>query len=216
MNPEENPTDRQLMSREAIASLYSNRNIIFGASKKKKSTTAASTSHNKDKDEDLFATCTLTDVCGPLVDAAKARIDESGEQVQTMATLHGLCDWVKRHMDQVENGNNHDDKDTTSLALQKILQLNDNSVTYDAVKAVATGVPRPGHSVVGQGTYRDAKQGWMWLAREFADDDDHNHNSEVGLYASKGAVTVTVEYLADTSDQYLQSAGGSMVRMYFV
>ncbi|KAL3806853.1 hypothetical protein ACHAXA_008241 [Cyclostephanos tholiformis] len=38
----------------------------------------------------------------------------------------------------------------------------------DAVRSIATGRPRPGHTVVGAGTYRDGMGGWMALAREYA------------------------------------------------
>ena len=38
----------------------------------------------------------------------------------------------------------------------------------EAVRSIATGRPRPGHSAVGAGTYRDGMGGWMALAREYA------------------------------------------------
>ena len=38
----------------------------------------------------------------------------------------------------------------------------------EAVRSIATGRPRPGHSAVGAGTYRDGMGGWVALAREYA------------------------------------------------
>ncbi len=63
------------------------------------------------------------------------------------SSLVGLSDWVKTCLETNE-----------SDELAK-LKSND-SLAFEAVQAIATGIPREGHSVVGIGTYRDAEEGW--------------------------------------------------------
>ena len=204
---------RKEISKEIIGSVYIHRNILFGATFNKQS-------FNDDDDDDDndngkkegSALWTMTDVCGPLVDSAIQIAEQEGEQMQAVATLHGLSDWIIQLIQQTENQTTNESSTAFSnLLLQQ--QQQQDSIVYEAVKAIATGIPRPGHSVVGQGTYRDAKEGWISLAREYA---DKTQTGEVGLYKSRGAEIVSVEYLADTSEKYLKAAGGSMVRMYFM
>lgn len=204
----EDPADREVASRERVAHLYASRNVLFGA-------WARPVDDERPSPPSPPPRRRLADLCGPLVDAAVANCEaESGEQTQAMAAMRGLCGWVRTLLDVVENGSDGSE----SPAMERILKLDDDRVAYDAVKAVATGVPRPGHSVVGRGTYRDAEEAWGWLAREFAEREleDERGDSEIALYGSKGAVVVAVEHLADTSEEYLRSAGGTMARMYFV
>ena len=108
-------------------------------------------------------------------------------------------------------------------------RVNDHSglITFDdelertklleAVRAIATGVPRPGHSVVGAGTYRDGMQGWIALAREYAalsTVGDRRGLEEVTLYRSRDGEVASIEHLAHTSD--LLDDGGAMARIFFV
>jgi len=180
----------QILS-EKLASLYVSRNIVFGASS------------NSD----------MLKYCGPLVDVAISRAEEEGDQVHAMATLHGLCDWVVNLLETAENPNSTSSSEITKEEKQVLGTIIPETISYEAVKAIATGIPRPGHSVVGQGTYRDGKDGWILLAKQFA---EQQKGGEVDLYKSKGAEPVEIEFLADTSERYLKSAGGSMLRMYFV
>ena len=98
----------------------------------------------------------------------------------------------------------------------------------DAIRAIATGTPRPGHSVVGAGTYRDGKKGWMALAKEYTDlattdaaiTLDASYVGKVGLeevalYKSRDGELVGIEHLAHTQPEYLREAGGAMARMFF-
>ena len=90
----------------------------------------------------------------------------------------------------------------------------------EAVQAIATGVPRPGHSVVGAGTYRDGMRGWVALAREYAalatvsDDGDRRGLEEVALYRSRDGEVASIEHLANTRD--VLDDGGAMARIFFV
>lgn len=179
---------------QAVASLRAHRNILFGAR------LLGSTAQKR----------ALSEVCGPLLDAALEDAGVEGDQPQAMATLHGLCDWVTECLeDDDKNGN-----PTSSKALQKIKsEYNDDLLAYHAIRAMATGIPREGHSVVGQGTFRDGEQGWEALAQEFM---EQKLAEEVELYRSRGATVVAVEHLADTKPEYLRSAGGAMARLFFL
>lgn len=98
----------------------------------------------------------------------------------------------------------------------------------DAVRAIATGEPRPGHSVVGAGTYRDGKIGWTALAREYSQLATTESVSldasyvgrkgleELALYNSRGGEVTKIEHLAHTQPEYLREAGGAMARIFFV
>ncbi len=57
---------------------------------------------------------------------------------------------------------------TTILASLGIKDEDQRKKMLDAIRSIATGRPRPGHTVVGAGTYRDGMRGWVALAREYA------------------------------------------------
>ena len=188
------------------ASLYAKRNIIFGAK----------VHNNTDYGFDFIEACT------PLLQSAMEDAGMYGDQVQALATLNGLCGWVRSCLDELEN-NGNDDRDASfgcgSAVLSDLYnksrdESSEAIVLYEAIRAIATSIPRPGHSVVGVGTYRDAKAGWEKLAKEYA---NLQVDGEVALYRKVGnAQLVSVEYLADTSEPYLKEAGGSMVRLFFL
>lgn len=142
----------------------------------------------------------LQEVCPPLVDMAVRDAGENGEQPQAIASLSGLCSWVEACLESKE-----------SLELESLRSMDPNA--FEAVKAIATGVPRKGHSVVGAGTYRDGEDGWKKLATEYVERD---LAEEASLYRSLGARVVGIEHLADRNPEYLSSAGGAMVRLFFL
>lgn len=142
----------------------------------------------------------LTQVCVPLVEAALKDCSEQGEQPQAIAALHGLCDWVQECI-----------KNDSSEALKK-LQKNDPT-GFEAVQAIATQIPREGHSVVGAGTYRDGEEGWKAVGKEFI---EKKLSPEILLYTKRDARLVGIEHLADTNPDYLKSAGGAMARLFFL
>lgn len=175
---------------QPLASLRAHRNIVFGAQ------FFGETAGIK----------TLDEVCLPLLDAALEDAADQGEQPQAIAALHGLCDYVTECLEEEE-------EEGISEALQKLkTEMDDDLLSYHAVKAIATGIPREGHSVVGQGTYRDGEAGWEALAQEFINKE---LAEEVELYRARSGTVVTIEHLADTNPQYLKSAGGAMVRLFF-
>jgi len=109
-----------------------------------------------------------------------------------VARLDGLCKWIS---DGIRKGDN---------ALLE--ELREDEKGYGAVEAIATDTPRAGHSVVGFGTFRDGKEGWEKLARDFAVKE---LNTETKLFGSKGILN-TIEHLADDSPEYIKSAGGAI------
>lgn len=76
----------------------------------------------------------------PLVDAA---LDEKPERM-ALATLPGLCEWARGILS------------SESVSLRTTY----GQLAFEAAQAVAAGRPRPGHSVLGQGTFRDARPAW--------------------------------------------------------
>ena len=102
----------------------------------------------------------------------------------------------------------------------------------EAIRAISTGIPRPGHSVVGAGTYRDGMKGWVALSREYTqlatttNSDaavalDSSYVGRVGLeelalYKSRNGEVTKIEHLAHTTPEYLKEAGGAMARLFFV
>ena len=143
----------------------------------------------------------VAEVCPPLVQLAVEEAEEYGEQPQGMASLKGLCGWVTHAL-------NEDPPSTSSTTLQTL-----DPSALEAVRAIATQVPRPGHSVVGQGTYRDGKEAWQELAKEFV---ERGLGDEANLYKRHGGRLVAIDHLADTSPDYLKSAGGAMARFFFL
>ena len=220
------------MVEQPVASLRAHRNIIFGA----QLFTMSSAGKPPAKTPKL-----LQEVCLPLLDAALEDASQDGEQPQAMATLHGLCDYVTTCIHAYEeilpNENGTIDhhhhppklKDISEVLYQIVAGKFDDhhsdepssspsleSPTYQAIRAIATGLPRPGHSAVGQGTYRDGEAAWLALAQEFATrTDSRRRSSEVALYQARGATLVQMEHLADAQPAYLKSAGGTMARLFF-
>lgn len=177
------------------AALFAHRNILFGAR----------SFHGYD----------MSDVCLPLVRAAleESETVEHGQQPQAVASLNGLSEWVVRCL---ENDGYEGSQTLIHLAGDHTTdddQRKQNLISLEAVRAVATGVPRPGHSVVGQGTYRDGQEAWMKLASEFV---GLGLSEEVNLYGKQGGNVVNIEHLADRSPDNMKNAGGAMARLFFL
>jgi hypothetical protein len=179
--PKTTPEDAQLDPSLPVAALLAHRNMIFGAR----------ALHG-------FA---MKDVCTPLVEKAVQDAGENGEQPQAIASLTGLCDWVKECIES-----------SSGSEQLEILRSNDPE-SFEAVQAIATGIPREGHSVVGAGTYRDAEEGWKKVAEEFV---TLGLSEEAELYMLRDARLVGIEALADRNPEYLASAGGAMARLFFL
>ena len=91
------------------------------------------------------------------------------QTVHAAAALPGLCEWV--------------------AALPKeALESEFGPEAAEAALAVANGQPRPGHQVLGQGTFRAAAPAWEPLATRFAATEAAE---EVQFYRSLGATDVS-------------------------
>lgn len=157
-----------------------------------------------------------SDICQPLLERALSVIEKSkGDTCFAMASLDGLCKWTSNAITEIEGKSSSnatessDDNDIKNILLQ--WRENDEKL-YEAVKAIATGIPRPGHSVVGQGTYRDGEQGWAQLAEIFVKDE---LTEEMKLYQNNGGKLESIEHLADTTRDGLMYAGGAMAKFRF-
>ena len=246
--------EQQYSANQIIASLNANKNVLFGAQLHIRPSSTTSS----DVDDEYISQ--YLSVCGSLLDVAKEDASINGQQVQALATLNGLCLWVKEcldrdgegsevlrglmHGDQQPNALIHDMKEERNLPSGKranqnitnasaklVLEREQDRITMlEAIRAISTGKPRPGHSVVGVGTYRDGMKGWVALAREYSQLTTASEDSvvldaslvgrkgleEVALYKSRGGEVTKIEHLAHTQPEYLKEAGGAMARLFFV
>ena len=204
------PEASALIRKYRIASLRANRNILFGA--KCFALIGGGDDAGGGSSGGSSSSESLIKACSPLVKAALNDASSNGEQPQALASLDGLCAWVESCLD------GQGSKELEGIVNQMEGGDEDAKCLYEAVKAIATGQPRPGHSVLGAGTYRDGQPLWEKLAREYAEGGGGPDMvaSEVELYRTNGMEIVAVEHLADTSEKYLASAGGAMVRLFHV
>ena len=190
------------LSLQLVATLCANRNIVFGASVVDKSLVGTT------------PPATFSTVISPLLQSALTDCSSVGEQPQAVSTLYGLSSYVQKCLNDEITSEYLQRLD--SAALQNPAD-NDSSVVLEAVRAIATGIPRPGHSVVGVGTHKVAAEAWEALAKEFLHSEEHNSSDESRLYQQQsGAQLVSIELLADTSPEYVQSTGGAMARFFFM
>jgi len=175
-------------------------------------------------------------------------IEKDGEGSHTLMNLmHGTQPNALKQQEE----HKQDDKEEVSKlpsgkrSNQKIIINNNNTEAstlilknesqriqmIEAIRAISTGIPRPGHSVVGAGSYRDGMKGWVALSREYTqlatttNSDavtlDSSYVGRVGLeelalYKSRNGEVTKIEHLAHTTPEYLKEAGGAMARLFFV
>jgi hypothetical protein len=217
---------------QILATIHANNNILFGAT--------INTNVAPQYNDPNVKPPSVLDLCPILLHAALDDCSDEGEQPQALSTLHGLSAWVRQCLEGsassvVLNGlreqvkNSEDSMSSvlrsTSVVGRRFINANAN-VQLECITAIATGIPRPGHTVVGQGTHRDGAHGWEALAREFAlleyDDDVGKEKTNIQLseecllyrYHADSCELVEIELLADTSPAYLASAGGCMARFF--
>ena len=184
--PNGTPLDlAQKVDKLHLARLYADRNIMYGAKVVQRSLG------------------TLGEVAAPLVQMAIDDIHNSKqteELIMAIASLDGLTKWVANGIE----------KENEIDILQQLKQEDESS--YEAIKAIATGIPRPGHSVVGQGTYRDGEEAWRSLATEFVNE---GLSEEAELYKGHGGVLSQIDHLGDTSREGLLLCGGARAILKF-
>ena len=207
-----------------LATLHANNNVVFGAS--------------RNANMFLDAVPSILDLCPILLHTALSDCSKEGEQPHALATLHGLSAWVRQCLnvemstvqssviqalhEQIQNPtcSSSDNFLKTTNLIGRRPNVVDARQQLECITAIATNVPRPGHSVVGQKTHADGALAWEALCREFAVLDNNDRTIELSeeclLYRrfSESCELVEIELLADTSPAYLLSAGGAMARFF--
>jgi hypothetical protein len=153
-------------------------------------------------------------VLGVLMHEHNGQNDKGQEEMKrTTAKVDGAKTSTEkpRSRQRIQNRSNY----TVKNESQRLLQL-------EAVTAIATSTPRPGHSVLGAGTYRDGRESWIHLAWEYTqtsspwDDSCRSGLEELMCYKSRVGEVGAIEHLAHREEEYLRSAGGAMARVFFV
>jgi hypothetical protein len=221
------PSHKNNQKPTTLASICVKRNIIFGPK----------LIHLNDKG--------FVKTLSPLLKQAFDQASVEGDQPQGLAALDGLAHYVTLAMQEdgpIVSPTLEQLKKEAAQQQQLILQesqsspaaytgdgserasVQDAQLVLEAVYSVATQIPRQNHSVVGMGTYTDARRGWSMLAKEYA---QYNRNHEyckhkliregdAQLFQKHGGVFVNVEYIGDENPQYWEDAGGSMARFFFM
>mmetsp|Transcript_17387 Transcript_17387/g.22604 ORF Transcript_17387/g.22604 Transcript_17387/m.22604 type:complete len:280 (-) Transcript_17387:81-920(-) len=182
-----------------IASIFVHRNLVFGARV-----------HSEAANELEYP---ISTVCTPLLEYAVRDAGSEGLQPQARSTLFGLCAWVVDCLDGRQQSHVLERLEKGEVIEGEEAEGNTASIQLEAVRAIATGTPRPGHSVVGIGTFRDGQAPWELLAREFC---EKQLSDECILYKRAGAALIGIDYLAEKKEDYIKSAGGSMARFMFL
>jgi len=137
----------------------------------------------------------------PLVSAAVDELRTRGAQrVLAVAPLTGLCGWVVEH------------------ELWK--SLDTDRPDYDeeqpgAVEAVARGVPRPGHSVLGHGTFKAARPAFEDLAKAYVAKTATDPDAEVAMFQAAGAEVLGINWMQATDPDALKDCAGCTVHLRF-
>lgn len=82
-----------------------------------------------------------------------------------------------------------------------------------AVKAVALGVPRPGHSVLGRGTFAAAQPAFESLALAYARRDDPD--AETAAFTAAGGELSAVHWMHDTTEAAMRDRAGCTASFEF-
>lgn len=137
----------------------------------------------------------------PLIRAARNELKLRGcDRVVGVAPLTGLCEWVR--------------------AEEAWTKLDSTAATFDAdqpgaVEAVAKGLPRPGHSVLGVGTYKAARPAFELLAMQYAQHSLADPDNEAAMYAASSAQIANVNWMHATDQEAMLDCAGCTVTMRF-
>lgn len=228
--------------KDVIASLNANQNVMFGARVHGESNLSeylnscgplldVAKEDASINGQQPQALCTLNGLC----DWVKECLDNSGAGSDVLSVLMHEKPAIQQPITDDEEissqyTNQQNQKEKPEYA-QKIpdrtakYTVLDNEVKIrqlQAITAIATGIPRPGHSVVGMGTYRDGEDAWIALAWEYSrlasawDEKCRKGLEEMVLYKGRDGEVSSMEHLGHTEEGYLRSAGGTMARLFFV
>ena len=185
------------------------------------------------------ALCTLNGLC----DWVKECLDENGKGSTVLDVLMHEVESDSSSPQAIEeeedenNLNEEEEDDDSTVVVEKHMskqRIQNRSKSYtvqnetqrqlklEAITAIATSTPRPGHSVLGAGTYRDGREPWIHLAWEYTklcspwDKSCRTGLEELMVYKSRDGEVGAIEHLAHKEESYLKSAGGAMARVFFV
>ena len=143
----------------------------------------------------------LSSVGRPLIRAASNELKLRGAgRIMAVAPLPGLCDWVAREAAWERLDTSADDYSPEQRA---------------AVEAVATGRPRPGHSVLGVGTFKAAKPAFVRLAMEYAMLSLKDADAETAMFVAGGGEVQSINWMHATDPDALRDCAGctALLRM---
>lgn len=146
---------------------------------------------------------TVSDVGVPLVARALEELKHRGaERVVAVSPLSGLCAWVVEH----ELWNKLD----TAAADFEPDQPS-------AVEAVARGVPRAGHSVLGVGTFTAAKPAFEKLASAYVAQQigKPDPESEVAMFVHCGGEVLGINWMQASDEDSLRDCAGCTAHIRF-
>lgn len=139
---------------------------------------------------------TLSAAGTPLVRAAIDELKARGaERVVAVAPLAGLCAWVVEHKLWEKLDASAPDHDPEQAG---------------AVEAVARGVPRPGHSVLGHGTFTAARPAFERLASAYVAQaiGRPDPDSEAAMFVHAGGEVLGIKWMQATDDESLRDCAG--------
>ena len=139
---------------------------------------------------------TLSAVGAPLVRVALDELKARGaERVVAVAPLSGLCAWVVEHRLWEKLDATAPDHDPDQAG---------------AVEAVAKGVPRPGHSVLGQGTFAAARPAFERLASAYVAQaiGRPDPDSEAAMFVHAGGEVLGINWMQATDEESLRDCAG--------
>ena len=79
----------------------------------------------------------------------------------------------------------------------------------------AIGVPRPGHSVLGQGTFTAARPAFEDLASAYVAHSVTNPDSEVAMFRAAGAEVMGINWMQATDPDALKDCVGCTAHLRF-
>ena len=143
----------------------------------------------------------LSSVGAPLISAAQEELRQRGaERLMAVAPLPGLCQWV--------------------VAQEAWTRIDRSAPGFDdeqvgAVEAVARGVPRPGHSVLGVGTFKAARPAFERLAFEYAMQTRTDADAEHAMFAAAGAELAGINWMHNPEPEALRDCAGCTASLRF-
>ena len=139
----------------------------------------------------------LSTIGKPLIHAACDELRRRGAvRVMAVAPLPGLCSWIV-----TEEAWKRPELDADAAG---------------AVEAIAKGIPRKGHSVLGQGTFKAGMASISMLALEYADAFlRHDADSEVAMFLEEGAELARTNYMHAQDPESLRDCVGCTVALNF-